>query len=117
MNAKERIDYLVGYLNDRTVEYDEGRPTISDQEWDTFYFELKDLENHTNYIREDSPTQRVIYKIVNELAKSTHNHKMLSLDKTKDVEEVKTFLGDEEYVAMCKMDGLTCSLTYQNGKL
>ena len=117
MNAKERIDYLVGYLNDRTVEYDEGRPTISDQEWDTFYFELKDLENHTNYIREDSPTQRVIYKVVNELAKSTHNHKMLSLDKTKDVEEVKTFLGDEEYVAMCKMDGLTCSLTYQNGKL
>ena len=117
MTAKERIDYLVDYLNQRTVEYDEGHPSISDKEWDTFYFELKDLENHTNYIREDSPTQKVVYQIVSELPKSTHNHKMLSLDKTKSVEEVEEFLGTADYIGMCKMDGLTCSLKYLNGKL
>lgn len=115
--AKERIEFLVGYLNDRTKEYDEGIPTISDQEWDTLYFELKDLENRTNYIREDSPTQQVIYRVVNELSKSEHNHKMLSLDKTKSIEDVKAFLGTADYIAMCKMDGLTCSLCYMNGKL
>ena len=115
--AKERIEFLVGYLNDRTKEYDEGTPTISDQEWDTLYFELKDLENRTNYIREDSPTQQVVYRVVNELSKSEHNHKMLSLDKTKSIEDVKAFLGTADYIAMCKMDGLTCSLRYIDGKL
>lgn len=114
---KERIDYLVDYLNQRTVEYDEGHPSISDKEWDTFYFELKDLENHTNYIREDSPTQKVHFQIVSELSKSTHNHKMLSLDKTKSVAEVEEFLGTADYIGMCKMDGLTCSLRYLDGKL
>lgn len=113
----ERIEYLVDYLNERTKEYDEGHPTISDADWDTLYFELKDLESQTNHIREDSPTQRVVYQVVNELSKSTHNHKMLSLDKTKDIEEVKSFVSSEEWIAMCKMDGLTCSLRYENGKL
>lgn len=116
-SALERIEWLVAYLNERTKEYDEGQPTISDQDWDTFYFELRDLEQATGTILENSPTQKVIYSVVNALEKSEHNHKMLSLEKTKDIEEVRAFVGDNEFLAMCKMDGLTCSLRYVNGSL
>ena len=114
---KERIEFLVKYLNERTAEYDAGKPTISDGEWDTLYFELKDLELATGHILEESPTQTISYRLVSELAKSTHNHKMLSLAKTKELSEVVDFIGDKDYLAMCKMDGLTCSLRYVNGQL
>lgn len=113
----DKIRNLVKYLNECTKAYDEGHPVIGDKEWDDKYFELQDLENKTGLILSNSPTQYIEYEVVNSLNKKEHNHKMLSLDKTKSVDEVITFLGNKSFLAMCKMDGLTCSLTYQDGEL
>lgn len=114
---KTKIEYLVNKLNNLTKDYDEGNPTIKDSEWDKLYFELKKLEEESGIILPDSPTQKINYQVVNALEKIEHNHKMLSLDKTKDINEIINFIGKNDYVAMCKMDGLTCSLTYKNGNL
>ena len=114
---EKEIRKIIDRLNYYTKLYDEGRPEISDKEWDALYFTLQRLENCYNIYFEDSPTQRVNYQVVNELKKVKHSHPMLSLDKTKDIEELKAFIGQKEYVVMAKMDGLTCSLTYENGRL
>ena len=111
------IRKLVEYLNHHTKLYDEGRPEITDQEWDNAYFKLQTAENKYSMHFIDSPTQSISYEVVNSLEKIAHNHDMLSLDKTKSTNEVKDFLGNVPYLAMCKMDGLTCSLTYKNGEL
>ena len=111
------IRNLIEKLNYYTKLYDEGHPKISDKEWDDMYFKLVSLENKTGVYYEDSPTQRVNYQIVNKLNKVEHSHPMLSLDKTKDINVIKSFIGNKEYITMAKMDGLTCSLTYENGKL
>lgn len=116
-DAKARVEYLVAELNRHTELYDKGTPEISDKEWDDMYFELVTLEYERGYVLPNSPTQRVNYTIVNELTKVQHNHSMLSLDKTKDIEEIKSFVGDKDWIAMLKMDGLTCSLLYENGRL
>lgn len=113
----EKIHCLVKYLNDCSKLYEEGKSPISDEEWDKLYFELDELEKSTGLILNNSPTQKIIYEVKNELEKRTHNHKMLSLEKTKSVSEVKNFLGNQTFLAMCKMDGLTCSLTYKGGEL
>ena len=113
MDMKE----LVQWLNERTKEYDEGNPTVSDKEWDDKYFQLVMMEYYAGYQEANSPTQKISWDAVSALNKVKHNHLMLSLDKTKDVDEVKSFLKDKEYLAMAKMDGLTCSLKYNNGKL
>ena len=112
-----RIKELIEYLNHYTKSYDEGHPEISDAEWDKMYFELQSLENKYSIYLENSPTQKVSYAVINSLEKVAHNHDMLSLEKTKTLTEVKDFLGNVPYLAMCKMDGLTCSLTYENGVL
>lgn len=112
-----QIQDSIKFLNARTKEYDEGHPTISDQEWDNKYFELIQLEKESGIILDNSPTQSVSFEVVNALKKIEHNHKMLSLEKTKDIGEIATFTGAKEYVAMAKMDGLTCSLRYSNGRL
>ena len=111
------IPELVRLLNYYTQKYDEGHPEISDKEWDDMFFELIQLEKEAGYFLQESPTQRVTYDVVNKLDKVEHNHKMLSLDKTKNIQEVVDFLGNEQVIAMCKMDGLTCSLYYKDGKL
>lgn len=116
-NVKNEIRNLIEYLNQRTKEYDEGHPTITDTEWDEKYFKLKDLEDKFCIIYNDSPTQSISYEVVNSLKKSEHNHSMLSLDKTKSIEEVASFIGEKESIAMFKMDGLTCSLKYSKGQL
>ena len=113
----EEITHLVKCLNEYTKAYDEGNPLISDKEWDDLYFRLKELEDKTGLILSNSPTQTINYEVVNELEKKTHDHKMLSLEKTKIAEDVIRFGHGEEMLAMCKMDGLTCSLTYEAGKL
>lgn len=113
----EKIRELINKLNYYTKLYDEGHPAISDKEWDDLYFELVELEKQYNIYCEDSPTQKVDYQVVNELKKVTHNHPMLSLDKTKDMSDVYKFLNNQDFLSMCKMDGLTCSLRYLNGKL
>ena len=119
MNEKisEQLVSLIEYLNARTAEYDEGHSTISDKEWDDKYFELICLERELGYTLTNSPTIQIPYEVVNQLEKVEHNHKMLSLDKTKEIEDVVNFVGDEDFVAMAKMDGLTCSLRYINGRL
>ena len=117
INYKSEIRDLIDTLNLYTKYYDEGNPKISDTEWDNLYFKLVALENKYNVYFEDSPTQRINYQVVNKLNKVEHSHPMLSLDKTKSIDAIKSFIGNKDYIAMAKMDGLTCSLTYENGKL
>lgn len=117
MNPVEQIQQLIGYLNFHTMMYDEGNPLISDTDWDKAYFELQELEKKYSIYFNNSPTQSISYEVVNSLEKVVHNHDMLSLEKTKALNEVKDFLGNVPYLAMCKMDGLTCSLKYENGYL
>ena len=108
---------LINKLNYYTKKYDEGNPEIGDKEWDDMYFDLQELESWTGLYFEDSPTQKVIFQEVSKLNKVEHNHPMLSLDKTKSIDEVKSFLGNKDFICMAKMDGLTCSLRYLDGKL
>ena len=112
-----KIKELVEKLNYYTKLYDEGRPEISDKEWDDMYFELQELEKESGIYLEESPTQKVNFQVVSKLNKVEHNHPMLSLDKTKDINEIQKFVYNNDYIAMAKMDGLTCSLKYVNGKL
>ena len=115
--VSNKIRELIEYLNYHTKCYDEGHPEISDTEWDRHYFELQKLENEYSIYFNNSPTQSILYEVVNSLEKVAHNHDMLSLEKTKALNEVKDFLGNVPYLAMCKMDGLTCSLKYEKGEL
>ena len=110
----DKIRFLVKYLNECTKAYDEGHPKITDEEWDNKYFELQELERETGLVLSNSPTQSISYEIVNALNKVEHSHKMLSLEKTKSVDEVTAFVGKKDFLVMCKMDGLTCSLIYRN---
>ena len=112
-----RIRDLIYKLNYYTKKYDEGNPEISDKEWDDMYFKLQDLENWTGLYFEDSPTQKVVFQEVSKLNKVEHNHPMLSLDKTKSIDAIKSFIGNKDCICMAKMDGLTCSLRYLDGKL
>ena len=112
-----KIEKLVNELNYHTKLYDQGTPIISDIEWDAMYFELFNLENHTGYYLPNSPTQKINYELVNELKKVKHNHPMLSLQKTQSIDEINSFIGNKEYIIMLKVDGLTCSLGYENGIL
>ena len=108
---------LVEKLNYYTKLYDEGNPAILDKEWDNMYFQLQDMERMTGVYLPDSPTQKVNYQVINALTKVEHNHPMLSLDKTKSIDEINSFIGNKDYVAMAKLDGLTCSLRYEDGYL
>lgn len=113
----QKIINLVNYLNECTKAYDKGKPLITDKEWDDLYFQLEQLEKEAGLILSNSPTQSISFEVVNELQKVEHDHKMLSLEKTKSADEVLTFCKGKQILAMCKMDGLTCSLTYENGEL
>ena len=117
MEKLDRVRFLVIALNAYTKDYEQGNPKITDEEWDNMYFELKSLEEETGLILSTSPTQTITYDVVNALSKVEHNHKMLSLEKTKSLDELNSFIGKKEAVIMCKMDGLTCSITYKNGEL
>lgn len=118
MNKIERIKELVEQLNyHRNLYYNESRTEISDFEFDTLFDELSALEKETGFILASSPTQTVGYEVKSKLNKVTHNHPMLSLDKTKSIDDVCAFLAFRDGVIMAKMDGLTCSLRYLNGEL
>ena len=108
---------LINQANYYTKLYEEGTPEISDKAWDNLYFEIKQLEEELDIHPKNSPTQKIKYEVVNKLRKVEHNHKMLSLEKTKSIDEVKSFISNKPVIIMSKMDGLTCSLTYQNGIL
>ena len=113
----EEMRQAIDQLNEWTKSYDAGIPQVSDVVWDKLYFELSEAEKRLYTIFSDSPTQSISYSIESELKKVKHNHPMLSLDKTKSLKDIKDFLGDKEWIAMGKMDGLTCSLTYIDGVL
>ena len=117
MDYKFEIEMMTAELLKLQKAYDEGHPEVTDEEYDRKYFELQKLENTFNYRLPNSPTQQVSFEVVSELKKVKHNHPMLSLAKTKDLEEVASFLGGHDSIAMCKMDGLTCSLRYEKGVL
>lgn len=118
MNKIDRIKELVEQLNyHRNLYYNESCSEISDFEYDQLFDELTKLEEETGLILATSPTQTVGYEVKSSLNKVTHNHLMLSLDKTKNVDDVVKFLGGRDGVVMAKMDGLTCSLRYLNGEL
>ena len=117
MSKIQEMTELINNLNQATEEYDKGTPILSDKEWDNMYFKLVELENETGEILPDSPTHSILFKTVTELKKVKHNHPMLSLDKTKDLAVIESFLKGHDWIVMAKMDGLTCSLHYLNGKL
>ena len=90
---------------------------MSNYEYDALYDELTELEKELHVTLSDSPTVHVGYEVVSELPKERHESPMLSLDKTKDVEELRAFAGDHDVVMSWKMDGLTIVLTYRDGEL
>lgn len=113
----QRMEHLIKELNKATKAYDEGKPYITDVEWDKMYWELVELEAATRTIYADSPTQKISYEVKNKLEKREHNHKMLSLDKTKEMDVIESFVGMQDYLVMPKLDGLTLSLRYEGGRL
>lgn len=117
MNPIDEMRDLIEKLNYYTKLYDEGKSPISDKEWDDMYFHLEKLEEETGISLGNSPTIHIDYQVVNQLKKVKHNHLMLSLDKTKSEDEVVEFLTGHDGIAMAKMDGLTCSLCYEDGLL
>ena len=118
MNQTERMKELVELLNKAgRAYYQEDREIISNYEYDKLYDELEALEKETGITLAGSPTVSVGYEAVNALPKETHETPMLSLDKTKEIEVLKNFVGNQKTVLSWKMDGLTIVLTYQDGKL
>lgn len=111
---------LINTLNKATEAYDKGCPLMSDKEWDDLYFQLKEMEEKEGIVYPDSPTQKVIFQVSSGLTKVKHSHPMLSLAKTKSAVDLKSFIDahkEADCIGMLKMDGLTCSLRYENGIL
>ena len=117
-NKTARMRELVDLLNRAgRAYYQEAREIMSNYEYDALYDELTELEKELHVTLSDSPTVHVGYEVVSELPKERHESPMLSLDKTKDVEELRAFAGDHDVVMSWKMDGLTIVLTYRDGEL
>lgn len=118
MSKQDRIKELVELLNRAgKAYYQESHEIMSNYEYDALYDELVALEKETGMVLANSPTINVGYEVLSELPKETHEKPMLSLDKTKEVEGLKNFLGDKEGLLSWKLDGLTIVLTYEDGKL
>ncbi|MDD2979320.1 MAG: NAD-dependent DNA ligase LigA [Hespellia sp.] len=113
-----RMQELVEQLNRARYAYEQQNQEImSNLEYDKLYDELLELEKKTGTIMTNSPTINVGYEVLSELPKERHEQPMLSLDKTKDVERLKEFLGDQRAAISWKLDGLTIVLTYRKGTL
>ena len=117
MDKLERIKQLIEELNNASYAYYNQIPIMPDYEWDKMYDELINLEKETSIVLANSPTHNVGYSVADELKEVEHNHPMLSLDKTKSVDELIEFIGDKDCFLSVKADGLTTSLHYINGKL
>lgn len=123
---EKRIEELIEIINKASIEYyTNDNPTITDQEYDDYYHELEKLERENpSLVREDSPTKRVGGKVIDEFKKVTHEVPMMSLGDIFSIEEVIEFdkkikktIKDPKYVCELKIDGLSVSLLYENGKL
>lgn len=118
MDETKRIQELVELLNQASrAYYAEDREIMSNLEYDALYDELQALEAKTGMILANSPTVNVGYEAVEELPKEQHESAMLSLDKTKDREVLRAFMGTNKTLLSWKMDGLTIVLTYKDGQL
>ena len=114
----ERLRALTDQLNRFRYEYYAlCAPTVEDAEYDRLFDELAQLEKALGTRMGNSPTQTVGWPAVDSLEKTTHTIPLLSLDKTKQVEEVCSFVGDQPVMLMLKLDGLTIKLVYENGRL
>ena len=114
----ERMKELSAILSEAAkAYYQESREIMSNFEYDRLYDELLELEEETGTVFAGSPTQKVGYEVLSELPKERHERPMLSLNKTKSVDELKEWLGNQKGLLSWKMDGLTVVLTYENGKL
>ena len=108
MDKIKRIKELVTQLNTyRNAYYNNSESQISDYEYDNLYDELKQLEDETGVIMSNSPTQTVGYEVKSKLEKVKHSHPMLSLDKTKDVNDLIAFSSGRDCIISLKLDGLT----------
>nr|DAI04250.1 MAG TPA: DNA ligase [Caudoviricetes sp.] len=117
MNKLERIKQLIKELNNASYAYYNQIPIMPDYEWDKMYDELINLEKEIGIVLSNSPTHNVGYSVADELKEVEHNHPMLSLDKTKSIDELIEFIGNKDCFLSVKADGLTTSLHYINGKL
>ena len=117
-DANKRIKELIELLNRASkAYYNEDKEIMPNIEYDRLYDELRNLEDEYDIHMSNSPTNNVGYEISDELPKVRHEKPMLSLDKTKDREQLKEWLGDNEGVLSYKLDGLTVVLTYEKGVL
>lgn len=118
MDATNRMKELVRQLNQASkAYYQENREIMSNLEYDRLYDELVGLEKETGTVLAGSPTVQVGYEAVEELPKEAHESPMLSLDKTKEVDVLRGFIGNQKCLMSWKMDGLTIVLTYRDGRL
>lgn len=114
----DRMKSLIEELNNyRNEYYNNNNSIISDYEYDKLFDELKELENILQVVMPNSPTQQVGYAVVSNLEKVKHEYPLLSLDKTKSIEDIIKFADGHSIVFSAKMDGLTVCLTYENGYL
>ena len=117
-DKRNRIDFLTEKLNEASrAYYTDGVEMMTNYEYDAMYDELLALEDETGYIRDDSPSINVGYETAAGLPKIVHEIKMLSLNKTKDRDELRDWLGDRKGLLSWKLDGLTVGITYENGRL
>ena len=118
MQKLERMKELSAILSEAAkAYYQESREIMSNFEYDKLYDELVALEEETGTVFAGSPTQKVGYEVLSELPKERHEKPMLSLNKTKSVDELREWLGNQKGLLSWKMDGLTVVLTYEGGKL
>lgn len=117
MDKSNRIKELVKQLSEASFAYyGEDNPIMSDKQYDDLYDELTQLESETGIILAGSPTQKVQGYLLDGFEKVEHSKPMLSADKTKDPEQIKKFLGSNEFYASYKLDGLTIVVRYKNGE-
>ena len=114
LQMKEKIELLNKAAKAYYQDAEEIMPNI---EYDRLYDELVALEHESGIVLAGSPTQNVGYEVLSDLPKERHPSRMLSLDKTKDREALRDWLGEQEGLLSWKLDGLTIVLTYENGVL
>lgn len=118
MKKLERMKELVKILSEASYAYyAKDEEIISNFEYDRLYDELESLEKECDMVLAGSPTMKVGYEAVDELPKEKHAAPMLSLGKTKEREELHSFIGEQKGLLSWKLDGLTVVLTYEKGEL
>ena len=116
LNELNRIKEIIDLLNKASYAYyAKDNPIMSDKQYDDLYDELSELELSTGIILAGSPTQKVQGTCIESLKKVKHSKLMLSANKTKDINEIKKFIGNHLCVMSWKEDGLTIVLRYVNG--